>query len=148
MKITTLLSRCQMYKHCLTNVLNFACKACLWVWPPRQKLLVKHILHLSVLTGKISNIYEKKMIVRLARALQTFLKVYRPLSSNINLYFGEFDDGLPPKCPHIRRVEEHAKSRHLLIKTSVPKFAKIVLEPAEHQEICRHFYFCCLEAES
>ena len=34
----------QTYKHCLANISDFACQACLCVWPPRQTLLDKHIL--------------------------------------------------------------------------------------------------------
>ena len=34
----------QKFKYCLRNISNFACQACLRVWPPRQTLLDKHIL--------------------------------------------------------------------------------------------------------
>ena len=34
----------QMHRHCLANISNSACQACLSVWPPQQTLLNKHIL--------------------------------------------------------------------------------------------------------
>ena len=41
-------SPAQTDKHCLINILNFACQSCLYVWPPPQTLLDKHILLLRV----------------------------------------------------------------------------------------------------
>ena len=35
-------------KHCLANISNFACQACLPVWPPRQALPDKNILLVNV----------------------------------------------------------------------------------------------------
>ena len=42
-----------MFKHCMTNILNFACQACLCIWPPRQTFVDKHIL----LVNGLKNIF-------------------------------------------------------------------------------------------
>ena len=54
-----LLSSGQTDRHCLANISNFACQACLCIWLPRQALLDKHILlvnfqkHFLLVTSKI-----------------------------------------------------------------------------------------------
>ena len=92
----------QTCKHCLTNISNLACQACLWVWPPRQTLVDKHtclpefqkhflfvtskkcfVKHMFVwwpnrptlcLTSKTSNVHQT-MLVLLAEDLLSFSSV-------------------------------------------------------------------------
>ena len=75
-----------MCKHCMTNISNFACQACLCVRPPRQTLLDKHF---SIVTSKTffachkQKMFVKHMFVSWPPDEHVFVKQYLLSSPNV-----------------------------------------------------------------